>query len=50
MSQENESEEEEIRGFDQPDELKSQTQRSFDEALEDLTDKSKQCNDIIYAT
>ena len=49
--QQGESEEEEIRGFDQPDELKSETQRAFDEALEDLTDKSNRGrNDIIYAT
>ena len=50
--QQGESEEEEIiRGFEQPNELKSETQRAFDEALEDLTDKSNRSrNEIIYAT
>ena len=45
-------EEEEIASkAQQPDETKSQTQRSFDNALEDLTDKSNRGrNDIIYAT
>ena len=50
--QQGESEEEEIiNGFEQPDELRSETQRAFDNALEDLTDTSNRGrNDIIYAT
>ena len=45
-------EEEEIASkAQQPDETKSQTQRAFDNALEDLADKSNRGrNDIIYAT
>ena len=45
-----EQEDENASGAQQLDESKSQTQRAFDDALEDLAESNRGRNDIIYAT